>query len=264
MTKNDDSNIVLFDMDGTLTPPRQAMTTEVKNALIRLLDRAKVGVVSGSGMEYIRQQIPEDILARLDLFPCNGTQRWTFADGKLVQLGESPSMKEQIGNPTWIKLMRNLHNLQHTIMLQYKDLPYTSDFISDRGTMINWCPIGRNALEKERNAWIEKEKQFSIRNWVRNRLILEMNGNGYLSQNHGPLRYRLGGQTSIDIYPAGWDKTYSLHHLPNMNIWFVGDRCEKEGNDFEIYQHAQQSNQGFQVKSHLETPQVIENIIERI
>lgn len=263
MTIND-KNIVLFDMDDTLTPPRQKMSDDVVRQLRRLLDKTRVGIVSGSGVKYIQQQVPSEILSKMEIFPCNGTQKWTFFDGKLVQLGEPPSMREEIGESMWISLMRNLHNLQASIMTEYRDLPYTSDFISDRGTMINWCPIGRNASEKERNAWIEKDKSSSIRNWTRNRLILEMNGNRYLVSNLGPLRYRLGGQTSIDIFPTGWDKTYVLRHLPGLNVWFVGDKCEKEGNDYELYQFASEKNQGFRVKSHYETPDVIEEIIKRI
>lgn len=261
MTIND-KNIVLFDMDDTLTPPRQKMSDDVVRQLRRLLDKTRVGIVSGSGVKYIQQQVPSEILSKMEIFPCNGTQKWTFFDGKLVQLGEPPSMREEIGEPMWISLMRNLHNLQASIMIEYRDLPYTSNFISDRDTMINWCPIGRNASEKERNAWIERDKSCSIRNWTRNRLILEMNGNRYLVSSQGPLRYRLGGQTSIDIFPTGWDKTYVLRHLPDLNVWFVGDKCEKEGNDYELYQFVSKKNQGFKVKSHYETPYVIENILK--
>ena len=48
---------------------------------------------------------------------------------------------------------------------------------------------------------------------------------------------KLGGDTSFDIYPRGWDKTYALRHFDDRNIWFVGDRAHSpKGNDYEIFQ----------------------------
>jgi phosphomannomutase len=251
-------------MDGTLTPARKPMNKEMKEKILHLLEKVDVGIVSGSGIKLIQEQVPFDILSKIEIFPCNGTQRWVSVDNQLKQIGESILMKEKIGKSTWDHLMRNLHNLQSSFMLSCKDLPYTSDFISDRGTMVNWCPIGRNANFEERSAWIEYDQKNSARNWLKNRLKLEMNGKGYLVQNHGPLSYKLGGQTSIDIYPVGWDKTCALNHLPNKNVWFVGDKCDNHGNDFEIFEFAKKKNQAYHVHSHDETLSVIDEIITRI
>lgn len=51
------------------------------------------------------------------------------------------------------------------------------------------------------------------------------------------MTYALGGQVSIDLYPIGWDKTLSLEYVrPNYEkIYFFGDKVEKGGNDYEIY-----------------------------
>ena len=36
---------------------------------------------------------------------------------------------------------------------------------------------------------------------------------------------KLGGSTSFDIFPKGWDKTYVMNHLDNYShIYFVGDK----------------------------------------
>ena len=47
---------------------------------------------------------------------------------------------------------------------------------------------------------------------------------------------KLGGDTSFDIYPKGWDKTYCLKFFEGYNKFFVGDRCYENGNDYEIFQ----------------------------
>ena len=50
------------------------------------------------------------------------------------------------------------------------------------------------------------------------------------------LTIKFGGDTSFDIYPKGWDKTYGLRHFQGWEVWFVGDRCEPSGNDYELYE----------------------------
>jgi phosphomannomutase len=50
------------------------------------------------------------------------------------------------------------------------------------------------------------------------------------------LKFSIGGQISIDVFPKGWDKTYCLQHLKDFKeIHFFGDKTEPGGNDYEIY-----------------------------
>ena len=46
-------NIVLFDMDGTLTPPRESMDTLLLGPLKVLARYADIGVVTGSDFNYV-------------------------------------------------------------------------------------------------------------------------------------------------------------------------------------------------------------------
>ena len=48
--------IVLFDMDGTLTPPREHLDYNLVETLSELSRYAKIGIVSGSDYDYIMQQ----------------------------------------------------------------------------------------------------------------------------------------------------------------------------------------------------------------
>ena len=50
-------NVVLFDMDGTLTLPRKQIAWTTVIALRELQEHADVGIVSGSPYEYIQQQM---------------------------------------------------------------------------------------------------------------------------------------------------------------------------------------------------------------
>jgi hydroxymethylpyrimidine pyrophosphatase-like HAD family hydrolase len=49
-------NLVLFDMDGTLTPPRSHLDYNLVDTLRELVKFAEIGIVTGSDMDYLMQQ----------------------------------------------------------------------------------------------------------------------------------------------------------------------------------------------------------------
>ena len=41
------------------------------------------------------------------------------------------------------------------------------------------------------------------------------------------LKFSIGGQISIDVFPVGWDKTYCLKFLDTFKtVYFFGDKTE--------------------------------------
>ena len=51
------NNIVLFDMDGTLTEPRKVIKNDIVPALRELCKVTEIGIVTGSDYDYVRQQV---------------------------------------------------------------------------------------------------------------------------------------------------------------------------------------------------------------
>ena len=49
--------IVLFDMDGTLTPPRQSLDLDLLGPLKVLTHYSDIGIVTGSDIDYLRDQL---------------------------------------------------------------------------------------------------------------------------------------------------------------------------------------------------------------
>ena len=49
------SNILLFDLDGTLTKPRGAIDQHVVNILLDVLTKTdwRIGIVTGSNLDYV-------------------------------------------------------------------------------------------------------------------------------------------------------------------------------------------------------------------
>ena len=79
--------IVLFDMDGTLTKPRKKIDRETAMALYSLSQHADIGIVTGSGLDYVLEQCsilwdkPEFFIGdKITLLPCNGTMAYVWRD----------------------------------------------------------------------------------------------------------------------------------------------------------------------------------------
>ena len=51
------NRIVLFDMDGTLTPPRMEFDKTLLNPLRSLSEHSQIGILTGSDFDYVNQQM---------------------------------------------------------------------------------------------------------------------------------------------------------------------------------------------------------------
>ena len=105
-------------------------------------------------------------------------------------------------------------------------------FIEFRNAMVNVSPIGRNCSYQERLDF----EQFDKEHQIRPKLVKAL-------QTAFPdyqLKYSIGGQISIDIFPEGWDKTFCLRHVKAegfKEIHFFGDKTAEGGNDYELFNH---------------------------
>jgi phosphomannomutase len=253
-------HICLFDMDGTLTEPRKKIKKDMINSLKLLSQHMEIGIVTGSDYDYVTQQCFDmfDIggvdPAKVHLFPCNGTKEYRWS-GSRFNLVSNVDMINAIGQEAYSKILKALISNQLIITIAH-DLPYTGTFFQYRGSLLNWCPIGRSAGDDERKIWVAMDESQKIRDhWIDN--LKEMFGDYELD-----ITVALGGSTSFDIYPNGWDKTYVLRHLEAFqNVYFVGDRCKEGGNDKALYDVLAKNNTSFETESTEQTMQIIKNII---
>lgn len=257
-------DIVLFDMDGTLTEPRKAFVPFLSSPLWNLAKVADIGIVTGSDYDYVKQQMStllndHSIRYCLHILPCNGTKYFlppTEQRGK-HELFHSVSMEKEIGASKYKKLMEVLIRKQWD-MVDY-DIPLTGHFISCRGSMVNWSPSGRNANEGQRRRFKKFDKNYGLRNNLLTRLKIAL----HHAEIENLLTVKLGGDTSFDIYPKGWDKTYALRHFSDKNVWFVGDRAHSpKGNDYEIFRACEPRS--FHTTGPEQTVEVIKEITNKI
>jgi len=256
------SKIVLFDMDGTLTLPRKKIQHDMIRALRDLSSSVKIGIVTGSDFEYVMQQcgdmfdmsgIPVD---RVDIFPCNGTKHYAWKNNNFEKVVDQDMIKE-VGQEKYQLILQTILSFQLLITLKY-NLPYTGTFFHYRGSMLNWCPIGRSADTKARNAWIECDKE----NKIRAHYLKELKG--VLNKKNINLQVALGGSTSFDICPLGWDKTFVINHLSEYReIIFIGDAVEEGQNDHSLYQLLKDGDctQSYTTTGPLVTTRIIDTVI---
>ena len=129
------------------------------------------------------------------------------------------------------------------------------NFISYRGSTVNWCPIGRQAKNLDRSAW----KIWDKHHWIRYKW-LQFARDDFYESGFANVVIKIGGETSFDIYPEGWDKSYAFKNFEKYDkIYFVGDSCGPNGNDREAYELA--GDLGFITDGPEKTIQIINQII---
>ena len=171
--------IVLFDMDGTLTPARKSMPGDVAENLFMLHNNDyEIGIISGSGMNYITEQCKVffklfgNRLDKLKIFPCNGTQYFNW-DQKTSEpvLVYKKSICTELGYEKLKNVLSCLLRYQLDLMHNYEfsnRLNYTGTFVDNRDSLINWCPTGRNANSHDRSIFEDLDEYFKINLYVPN------------------------------------------------------------------------------------------------
>ncbi|VDK40212.1 unnamed protein product [Taenia asiatica] len=211
------------------------------------LDRkVTVGLVGGSDLCKIREQMGGS--AALHRF------KHVFTENGLVayqydQLICSKDIASHMGEETLQRLINFILRRLSEINLPLK----RGTFVEFRKGMLNVSPIGRSCSQAEREAFYAYDKEYKIRETLVKVLRNEFADCG--------LEFSIGGQISIDIFPAGWNKCFCLQFLEDYDtIHFFGDRTmevgrrfahpnlslsveqtivtfDEGGNDFEIFSH---------------------------
>ncbi|KAH8741808.1 phosphomannomutase [Cryptosporidium ryanae] len=213
--------LLLFDLDGTLTLARKPIMDDMVEVLKNAKNKVKIGIVSGSDYGKISEQLlgKEQICCHY-VFSENGVV--FHEDGKLIH---SESISKHLGEDSLKKLINFC--LRYIAEL---DIPIKrGTFIEYRTGMLNISPIGRNCSYEERLEFYELDKTKNIRQSFIDALSVE-----FKDMN---LKYSIGGQISIDVFPNGWDKRYCLRHIEGKfdEIHFFGDKTYPGGNDYEIF-----------------------------
>lgn len=216
--------LCLFDVDGTLTKPRQRIAADFITFLEnKVKPLASIGLVSGSDYSKVIEQMGgEHASKKFD---------YVFSENGLVyhqkgELKNQQSILNHLGEKKLQKVINYALAYLSTIELPAK----RGNFIEFRTGMINISPVGRSCSQAEREHFALYDAEHKVRDCFVKELYKEFEGFG--------LEFAIGGQISIDVFPTGWDKTYCLNHVPQElfeEIHFFGDKTGPGGNDYEIF-----------------------------
>lgn len=224
--------LLLFDVDGTLTPPRNKIENEMLECLKKLKENPnfELGFVGGSDLNKQIEQLGQE---NFYLF------NWRFSENGLLgyhneDLIHQRSFVEELGEDVFKKFINNC-----LMILAGVDCPVKrGTFIEYRNGMLNISPVGRACSQAEREEFNIYDQENNLRDNIIQQLKKFWDNECKCEKLTAPeLQYSIGGQISIDIFPKGWDKTYCLQFLEGKyeEIHFFGDKTDAGGNDHEIY-----------------------------
>jgi phosphomannomutase len=217
---------VVFDLDDTLAPSKSALDPSMATALVSLLQRLPVCIISGGRFEQFQSQVldrlaaPEQILSRLHLMPTSGTRYYSRQQGAWSQVyAEDLSAEEKA------RIMQVLEETSRTLGC-WEEHP-RGELVEDRGSQVTYSALGQAAPLDAKAAWDPDGTKKSL-----------------LVAHATPLlpdfEVRSGGSTSIDVTRKGIDKAYAVRRLMTQihaapeELLFVGDRLDEAGNDYPV------------------------------
>jgi phosphomannomutase len=228
---NKTKEIYIFDVDGTLTPPRQLVHPNFALFFTEFASKHQVYLASGSDLDKIKSQLPESILKSVHgVFTCMGNCFYQY--GKQIYQNdfvEPPGLRVDLKE----KLLSSKYPRRR------------GNHVEERIGMINFSVVGRNASQEDREDYALFDKKASER-----RLFASVLNTKYEDQ----ITAVVGGEISIDIFNPGKDKSQVLTYLesndmicPNTVVKFFGDRTEPGGNDFALALAIKQSEYKHQI-----------------
>lgn len=219
MTKK---QLLLFDVDNTLTISRGAITDEMKQRLKECSKYYDLATVSGSDYPKLVEQIGDSVNDLTWIFTENGLVTYKNIESKGITKYHSTNFVSTISEEEYKRLINASLRLLSEI-----DCPVKRGvFLELRTGLLNICPVGRSCSQEERDLFEIYDKEHK----VRERIV------DSLKREFPECSFSIGGQISIDVFPKGWNKTYCLQFIQNeySHIHFFGDKIIPGGNDYEI------------------------------
>tara|TARA_B100001057_G_scaffold444245_1_gene481033 strand:+ start:783 stop:1523 length:741 start_codon:yes stop_codon:yes gene_type:complete len=204
-------NKFIFDVDGTLTPSRRAIDKQFAVWFRSFCKTNNVYLVTGSDRDKTIEQIGETLYNSCKrVYNCSGNDVWEQDRNIRTSDWKLPEDAEK-----WLRDKLNASNFPLRTGLH----------IENRPGMINFSVVGRNATLGERKLYVEHDTTIDERHTIARLFEEKFPG----------IQAVVGGDTGIDIYPIGSDKSQILNDFTDEDfIYFFGDMCQPGGNDFPV------------------------------
>lgn len=226
--KHKKKKLIVFDMDGTLTPSKAPMDGEMSALLAELLKNKKVAVIGGGKYALFKKQllatlkVPKPLLANLFLFPTTSTAFYRYGrNGWWRVYAHTLTARERK------KIKKAFGDTFRALGYRHPKKTY-GKIVEDRGTQVTFSALGQKAPVRLKDAW--KKKYTPVKLKIAETLQKMLPG----------FEVRAAGYTSVDVTLKGIDKEYGVRQIrkqlgiPLSAMLFVGDALFKGGNDSAV------------------------------
>jgi len=244
--------IVVFDLDGTLAESKRPITEEIAHLVEELIKEKLVVIISGGSFDQFGKQFlpafhKEDLkspfIKNLILLPTSGSQRYEYdGETKEWKLTDLEIFSEDVK----AKAKKILTEMINSGLYDIPKNPI-GEYVEDRITQLSISALGQQAPIEQKKLWDPDQKKRQKMKIILDKELPETS-------------IIIGGTTTIDILPKGFDKAKGLKRLLDKlgmtidDMIFVGDSIFPGGNDYSAYEAGIES---IKVSDPTETKEVI-------
>ncbi len=220
-------NKFIFDVDGTLTLSRCNINGEFQSYFLDFCFANDVYLVTGSDYPKTLEQLGQDICeAAKRVYNCSGNDVWEAGVNLYTNEWKLPESAEK-----FLTIYLNSSAFLYKTGLHFEHRP----------GMCNFSIVGRNADKAQRAEYVRWDERIN----ERANIAVDF------KELFPELDAKVGGETGIDIFPKGCDKSQIISDFDlSDELFFFGDRCDVDGNDYPL---AQLIPNTFHVKNWFET-----------
>jgi HAD superfamily hydrolase (TIGR01484 family) len=226
MTNNIDiksKEIVIFDLDQTLTESKSDLDSEMADLLGKLLKVKKVVVISGGSFNQFLNQFLSKLshisnLTNLTILPTSGTRMYVWNGTWTEKYAENFTQKEK-------DIIFEAFNSAFKKTNYKEPSQVFGQVLEDRGSQITFSGLGQKAPLELKSKWDPDRT-------LREPIVQSL-------KNDLPLfDLRFGGISSIDVTKKGVNKGFGIRKLEKYtgisieNMVFIGDALYYGGNDY--------------------------------
>ncbi len=236
---------LVFDIDGTLTPPRERLLPEMVAALRGLT--VPFHVAAGSDLPLVQPQFLDPLWelgyrGDFEAFLNNGSAhfRCRYSEQPRVDKMDEFNFADHFGAADHAFLLKTVEEvLDDDAFRLQAPLSIIGERLVDRGSMLNVVPIGRPRSKLSGDAVANRKHfaRFDGKTGFRRRMYEVLKTRLARLMAEKDLLIMLGGETSFDFVVAGMDKTHAVRTLLKdgyERLVFLGDALFEGGNDSVI------------------------------
>lgn len=230
-SKYKNKDLIVFDLDGTLTPSKSNMEPDISRVLAALLAKKRVAVIGGGDWGQFRRQFLKSLhcsrglLPNLFLFPTTATAFYRYRDGWKKVYAHTLSQDQK----------RDIRKAIKAVSEEIHYVPPRKIYgktLEDRGSQMSYSFLGQQVV-----AMLGKKGIALKEEWRRENTPIKLKMAKLLAKRLPQLEVHAAGFTTIDITKKGIDKAYGVRqiekylHIPIRRMVFVGDALFRGGND---------------------------------